>query len=116
SVLKSAEFVVVVFIAEMLLREAEGPGVSFGEHVMTLTLSHLLEALAPGDFQDRDGESELTRLLEARASMLMTKFELVGLLNRDGDGQWLVPVALRGAVAKGILAAVEIMTGAHDEE
>lgn len=116
SVLKSAEFVVVVFVAEMLVREAEGPGFYFGEHVVTLALSRLLEALAPGDFQADDDESELAHLLEVRVSMLMTKFELVGLMSRNGDGDLLVPVALRGAVAKGVLTAVEIMAGTEEDE
>src|SRR5699024_3494792 len=113
--LEPAETLAAVFVAELLTSELDGPGRYFGAPVLTLACSRLIQALAPGELEAAEDDSEWAHLLEFRVSMLMHNLERAGLVAEDADGGLIIPGPLRGSIAKGVLMTVEYMAGLEED-
>jgi len=92
--------VVSIFVAELVALGAVQGGGAEGELRTAEALSGLLRVLGSGN------ESAPTRDLDDPA---LQSLAAVGLMARDVEGRWGVPVELRGGVARGVLLAIEIL-------
>ncbi|MEV1131842.1 hypothetical protein [Agromyces sp. NPDC049794] len=106
--LETADMVVGVFVAEVLTEQSAGAIPMFESAIATEAIRRLLAALAPESVDDDEeaASSELARMLTPRALQRLRRLEDAGLLQTDADGVLVVPVALRGAVARGAILAM----------
>jgi len=92
--------VVSIFVAELMALGVVQGGGAAGELRTAEALSGLLRVLGSGN------ETAPTRDLDDPA---LQSLAAGGLLARDAEGRWGVPLALRGGVARGIVLAIEIL-------
>lgn len=93
-----------------------------GDAVFHATVQRLLAAVLPDAFghvarslaeaETSDDAPLLFALAATRTGRVLDRLQAFGLLELDGDGNALVPVPLRGVVAKGIITAIAM----HDAE
>ncbi|WP_136709626.1 hypothetical protein [Agromyces sp. H66] len=115
--LESADMVVGVFVAEVLTEQSAGAIPMFESAVAAESIRRLLAALSPESVDDDDTESsELARMLTPRALQRLKRLEDAGLLEADAEGELVVPVALRGAVARGVILTMAILYAEDTEE
>ena len=113
--LDPAETVVGIALAEILIHNLWGPGY-FEPQVVALTLTRLLEAVAPGNEWPASDGAGLEALLEHRVLRQLRQLEQLGMGEVTENGGFSVPPALRGAVAKGIISAAAVIERMTDDE
>lgn len=86
----------------------------FAEQEATLRIGHLLRALAPGELEPASFENDLEELLDQRVIHDLYLLQKVGVLDVDAAGLFVVPPALRGAVARGVFVALALL-GSEEE-
>lgn len=112
-----AEMVASIFVAEVLLGELERGYGSLHDPIFAETMRRLLRAVAPELDRDDDADTdddEFADLWARRARLTLGDLHHAGLLEPDDAGVWVVPVALRGAVAQGIVLALAAISGDDD--
>ncbi|GAA4383020.1 hypothetical protein [Agromyces bauzanensis] len=115
--LDMGDMVVGVFVAEVLTEQSAGPIPMFEAAITTEAVRRLMVALAPESVDDDEAESsELARILTPRALQRLKRLEDAGLLQANADGVFEVPVALRGAVARGVLLSMAMLYADVAEE
>ena len=107
--LEAADMLVGMFVAEVLMQTRAGTAPAFEEPVMAEAISRLLRALAP-DLVEDSAPSGLASLLTPRVLLRLRSLEIAGLLQTDATGALIVPDALRGAVARGVMVALSMLT------
>lgn len=99
-----ADMVIGVFVAELLSQEESSlAGYTFPEHVLAQTMARLLRALAPGLELEVAPQTDRDTVLAGRSLGMLDQLRSVGLLEAGPDGELIVPQALRGAVARGVI-------------
>lgn len=115
--LETADMVVGVFVADVLTEQSAGAIPVFEAAITTEAVRRLMVALAPESVDDDEAESsELARILTPRALQRLKRLEDAGLLQANADGVLVVPVALRGAVARGIILTMAMLYAENMEE
>ena len=116
--LEAAETALGVFVAELLVHNRKRFHTYFEEPVIAATLEQLLRALDPevtGAVDERDGaRPELANLLTPRVLLNLRRLEDAGLLEIDDAGAPAVPVALGGAVARGVVLAMAFLAAPEE--
>ena len=108
--LEASELVVGVFIGQLLSDGGRLP--MLAGWITSRTLRQLLRAIAPDSLEadephaDDEARSLRDSIVADRVLGTLRDLQSVGLVELDGDDVALVPVALRGAVARGILLTV----------
>lgn len=111
-----AEDVVGLTVCEYVLEDVETRSAFYAGEVAALMIARLLEALGPQHIGPSLDEDEFGRLLDPRATRNLERLARVGVLALDAEGDFLVPHALRGAVARGLLSAIAILDGAIESD
>lgn len=106
--LELAETVVGVTVAEFVLEDLEHPSMLFADQLVGRRIGRLLRALAPDEVEPVSYSEHLGRLLNQRVTRDLARLESVGVLVADSD-EFVVPPGLRGAVARGVLAAIAML-------
>ncbi len=88
----------------------------FGEETVVQTIDHLLQALNPELGPSQDYVSEFGKLMGAASLRNLAHLVRVKLVTREDNGDYVVPEKLRGAVAKGVLTSLSIMSLDSDED
>lgn len=112
---ETSEMVVGVFVANLVGADAELA--MLGDTLGASTVSRLLRAIAPdgdderdddGDAEASDDDSWLAIVVADIARQTLRKLESAGLLELSGPDDAVVPVALRGAIARGIMLTMAL--------
>ncbi|MFZ1911951.1 MAG: hypothetical protein WAU30_06295 [Propionicimonas sp.] len=111
-----AETVVGLTVSQFICEDLENRSARFAERVTAIMIGHLLRALAPGQVEPPLYENEFDRLLESGAMRNLQRLERVGVLVPDAEVGFVVPHALRGAVARGVLTALAVLGGAFETD
>ena len=106
---------VIGFTAAYFMSEDHGRR-SFEEQTTARTITHLIQALTPEQDTLSRYVSELERLLDNASRRKLEYLVRVGLLTKEDSGDFVVPEKLRGAVAKGVLTGLSIMSLEYEEE
>lgn len=114
--LELAETVIGLTVFEFICEDLELRSAYFAEHVTAIMIGHLLRALAPDQVEPPLYENELDRLVEGNAIRNLQRLEHVGVFWSDAKGGFVVPRALRGAVARGVLTALEMLGDAVETD
>ncbi|WP_167043556.1 hypothetical protein [Salinibacterium sp. ZJ454] len=109
-----AEMLVGVFVAEVLMQTRPSMMAPLEEQVTAEAIGQLLGALAP-ELTEGIAPGERASLLTPRALLTLHHLEFAGLLDKDGTGALVVPTALRGVVARGVLLALTLLA-AHEAD
>lgn len=114
--LELAEEVVGLTVCEYLCEDLDVRSAFYAGEVAAIAIARLLGALdtQQGELSLAD-EGELDRLLHVRATHLLQRLVRVGVL-ADVEGDFVVPDALRGAVARGVFAALAVLGDAIDTD
>lgn len=111
-----AEEVVGLTVYEYLCEDLDVRSAFYAGEVAALSIARLLGALDPQQVElSLDGD-ELDRLLHVRATRHLQRLVRVGVLASDAEGDFVVPHALRGAVARGVLAALAMLGDAIETD
>ena len=111
-----AEDVVGLTVYEYLCEDLDVRSAFYAGEVAAITIGRLLGALDPQQVELSLDEDELDRLLHVRATHQLQRLVRVGVLASDAVGDFVVPHALRGAVARGVLAAVAVLSDAIETD
>ena len=114
--LELAEDVVGLTVCEYICEELEVRSAFYAGQVVAITIAGLLGALDPHHVKPSLDEDELDRLLNVRATRGLQRLVRVGVLTSDAEGDFVVPHALRGAVARGVLSALAMLGGAVETD
>lgn len=106
----AAEMVVGLTVAQFACRVLTSNPFIFAEPVAQMTIHRLIETLAPGKTEPWVARDRWDGMLQGRVEADLRLLEGVGVLVTDEQGDLVVPVGLRGAVARGIMAAWVILT------
>lgn len=108
-----AEMVIGITIAQFICEDST---VYFAERATAITISLLLRAPAPDEVLPPSYEDEWDEVIANRVVRDLARLVRVGVLNQDNQGDFIVPAALRGAVARGIASALAVLSGAFEVE
>lgn len=101
---------VALYVSETLL-DLDRWGDAFGRLRISTAVHELLHALAPG--ADLPAPVSIGGYsLRPSALRILARLRALGLLESDAAGALIVPVELRGTVARGILMAVSVLSTA----
>lgn len=114
--LELAEAVVGVTLAETICEDLARRSAPFAGDVASMTVVRLLRALAPDEVDLPADVSEFERLLRSRTTRDLRRLERVGLLSARDQDDFVVPTALRGTVARGLLTTLAVLSGASADE
>lgn len=111
-----AEEVVGLTVFEYICEDLDVRSAFYAGEVAAITIARMLGALDPQQVELSLDEDELDRLLQARATHHLQRLVRVGVLASDAEGDFVVPDALRGAVARGVLAALAVLGDAIETD
>lgn len=114
--LELAEMVAGMTVCHFVCEDLENRSAHFADRVAAITLGRLLWALAPDQVEPPRYEDEFDQLLDGNATRRLQRLEHVGVLAPDAKGDFVVPHALRGAVARGVFAALTVLGGAFETD
>ena len=111
-----AEDVVGLTVCEYICEDLEVRSAFYADQVTAITIARLLSALDPHRVESSLDQDELDRLLNNRVTRGLQRLVHVGVLASDAEGDFVVPHALRGAVAHGVLSALALLSGAIETD
>lgn len=117
---ETSDMVVGVFVANLVGVDAELA--ALGHTGGASTIDHLLRAIAPDidaagfDDGEVDDDSWLARVIADIAQQTLQKLQSAGLLELTDPDDALVPIPLRGAVARGIMLAMALAAAEAQSE
>lgn len=111
-----AEEVVGLTVCAYLCEDLDVRSAFYAGEVAAIAIARLLGALDPQQVELSPDENELDRLLQVRAKHQLQRLARVGVLTSDAEGDFVVPHPLRGAVARGVLAAVAVLGDAIETD
>ncbi len=103
-----AEEVVALTVCEYLREDRDIRSAFYADEVAAIAIARLLCALDPQQMELRLDEDGIDRLLQVRATHHLQRLVRVGVLASGAESDFVVPHALRGAVARGVLAALAL--------
>jgi hypothetical protein len=109
--LDQAEMIVGLTVGQYVCEDLGNRSVYYAEQAATIMISRLLQALAPDEVDPAGAEDGWAGLLDRRVRHDLERLERVGVLTSDARGDFVVPAALRGAVARGVITAFALLSG-----
>lgn len=112
--LDQAEMIIAMTVAQYVCQELANRSVFLADRVAAIMISLLIRALSPGQVELALGEDEWDEwdeLVVPRARRNLQRLERVGVLTATAQGDFAVPPALRGAVARGVISAFAFLSG-----
>lgn len=114
--LELAEAVVGVTLTEAICEDLARRSAPFAGDVASMTVVRLLRALAPDAVDVPTEGNAFERLLHSRTTRDLRRLEHVGILNARDEDDFVVPRALRGTVARGLLTTLAVLSGASADD
>jgi hypothetical protein len=106
-----AEMIIGLFLAGWLSDEALG-GAFWGERTFALAVAQLIQAIS--DETIADGEATIEQWMSARVQRRFRELNRLGIIDLDADGVATVQPELRGAVARGLILALDTIRSAWE--
>ncbi len=108
-----AEMLAAVFVAEVIAHHRHVGPAGLQEFDTAATVLAVLRALSPGMEEEApQAPTELASVFQGR--LRMHYLEKAGLVERDIEGEYVVPEALRGVVARGLIVAFSLLSDGED--
>ncbi|MFZ1410853.1 MAG: hypothetical protein WAS07_05320, partial [Micropruina sp.] len=114
--LELAEDLVGLTVYEYIFEALKVRSAFYASQEAAATIAQLLGALGPRQVKPSVDADELDRLLNARATRDLQHLVGVGVLEVDAERDIVVPHALRGTVARGVLSALVMIGGAIETD
>ena len=108
--------IIALTVAQYVCQDMNNRSAFFADRAAAIMIARLLQALGTNEAAVSVDDDEWVELLDGRVKHDLRRLETVGVLTSTPQGEFVVRAALRGAVARGVVTAMAILSGEFETD